>query len=178
MSDSKAAALLGAAARGARSAGQQALRTGSVVVEEIRRRRGSGAAAGDGRAPGGTGRPSPRPSEEAAEPTAAEPERAPDGEPATGFPEPPGKDPGDISHHAEPHHALNNPVVDDPDPTEWPDPYDRRDDPLDPQDPDGEPFGAEPHTQAGATSTSDPHPSQDPEAGDRWEGPKRDKVDD
>jgi hypothetical protein len=147
------------------------------LVEEIRRRRG--AAAGDGKAPSGTGPPSPRPTQPAPAPkTAAGPERAPAGEPATGFPEPPGKDPGDISHHAEPHHALNNPVVEDPDPTEWPDPYERRDDPLDPDDPDGEPFGEEPHTQAGATSTSEPHPSQDPEAGDRWEGPKRDKLDD
>jgi len=63
------------------------------------------------------------------------------------------------------HHALNNPV-DDPDPTEWPDPYDKREDPRD-QD----------HPATGSRSTSEPHPSQDPEA-EPWEGPKRDKLDD
>jgi hypothetical protein len=77
----------------------------------------------------------------------------------------------------DPHHELNNPVR-DPDPTEWPDPYDKREDPRDPPDPDGEPFGEEPHAAPGSTSTSEPHPSKDPEAGDRWEGPKRDKLDD
>jgi hypothetical protein len=71
----------------------------------------------------------------------------------SGFPEPPGKDPGDISQDSEPHHTLNNPVG-EPDPTEWPDPYDKRED----------------------TEERDPHPSQDPEAPD-WEGPKRDKLD-
>src|SRR3954454_4916625 len=76
----------------------------------------------------------------------------------------------------DPHHELNNPA-EDPDPTEWPDPYDKRDDPRDPEDPDDEPFGEEPHPQTGSTSTSEPHPSQDPEAPD-WEGPKRDKLDD
>jgi hypothetical protein len=86
----------------------------------------------------------------------------------TGFPEPPGKDPGDISQDREPHHVLNNPVR-DPDPTEWPDPYDKREDPRDPDDPDS--------PAQGAQSTSEPHPSKDPEAADRWEGPKRDKLD-
>lgn len=94
----------------------------------------------------------------------------------TGFPEPPGKDPGDISRNESPHASLSNPVG-EPDPTEWPDPYDSREDPRDPTDPDGAPFGAEPHAPTGATSTSEPHPSKDPEAADRWEGPKRDKVD-
>jgi hypothetical protein len=69
----------------------------------------------------------------------------------------------------DPHHALNNPA-DNPDPTEWPDPYDKRPDPRDPSDP-------QEHTPTGATSTSEPHPAQDPEA-EPWEGPKRDKVDD
>ncbi|HZC19540.1 MAG TPA: hypothetical protein VE225_07495, partial [Rubrobacteraceae bacterium] len=67
-----------------------------------------------------------------------------------------------------------NPIT-EADLTEWPDPYDHREDPRDP----GEEmvFGGEAgHTQTGATSTSDPHPSQDPEA-EAWEGPKRDKVD-
>jgi hypothetical protein len=72
--------------------------------------------------------------------------------------------PGDRSEDAEPHHSLNNPA-DEPDETEWPDPYERREDPRD-----------EEHPSSGATSTSEPHPSQDPEA-DPWEGPKRDKLD-
>jgi hypothetical protein len=104
------------------------------------------------------------------------PQRASDGKPSTGFPEPPGKDPGDRSHDPTPHHALNNPA-DEPDPTEWPDAYERREDPRDPPDPDEAPFGQEPHPAAGSVSTSEPHPAQDPEA-EPWEGPKRDKVDD
>jgi hypothetical protein len=100
-----------------------------------------------------------------------------DEKPATGFPEPPGKDPGDISGDREPHHVLNNPV-EDPDPTEWPDPYDKREDPRDPPDPDGKPFGEEPHPPTNAESTSDPrHPRDDPEGADRWEAPKRENLD-
>ena len=68
----------------------------------------------------------------------------------------------------DPHHALNTPVG-EPDPTEWPDPYDTRPDPRDPE-------GGE-APASGAHSTSAPHPSQDPEA-EPWEGPKRDRVDD
>ena len=64
----------------------------------------------------------------------------------------------------DPHHPLNNPVG-EPDETEWPDPYEKRDDPRD-----------EDHPATGSTSTSEPHPSQDPEA-EPWEGPKRDKLD-
>ena len=86
----------------------------------------------------------------------------------TGFPEPPGKDPGDISKDPSPYHSLNNPVA-DPDPTEWPDPYDKRDDPRD----------AEPgeHTPDGAESTSQPHPRQDPVAQAQREKLERDKLD-
>jgi hypothetical protein len=73
-----------------------------------------------------------------------------------------------------PHSKLNNPVT-DPDMTEWPDPYDHREDPLDPGV-DMVFGGEDAHTQTGATSTSEPHPSRDPEA-EPWEGPKRDKVD-
>ena len=71
---------------------------------------------------------------------------------------------GDRSKDPEPHHALNNPVG-EPDETEWPDPYEKRDDPRD-----------EEHPASGSTSTSEPHPAQDPEA-EPWEGPKRDRVD-
>jgi len=87
----------------------------------------------------------------------------------TGFPEPPGEDPGDISGDDDPHHSLNNPV-DDPDPTEWPDPYDKREDPKGP-DRDAESTGP------GDMSTSDPPASEDPEAGDRAEPPERDNLD-
>lgn len=73
-----------------------------------------------------------------------------------------------------PHHVLNNPVG-EPDPTEWPDPYEQRDDPRDPVGPE-EIFGEQPHAPTGATSTSQPHPDQDPEAIPA-EGPKRDKLD-
>lgn len=89
-----------------------------------------------------------------------DPEQAADGEEAGG----------------EPHHALNNPVG-EPDPTEWPDPYERRPDPRDPPDPDGEPFGEEPHAPTGSQSTSAPHPAEDPEAVPR-EALERDKPDD
>jgi hypothetical protein len=99
-------------------------------------------------------------------PTTAKP-----GEAVSGFPEPPGKDPGDRSKDPDPHHSLNTPVG-EPDPTEWPDPYERRPDPRGPGN--GAPDA--PHPPTGSTSTSEPHPSQDPEAPD-WEGPKRDKLD-
>ncbi|MGH2780287.1 MAG: hypothetical protein ACRDL4_15720 [Thermoleophilaceae bacterium] len=82
-----------------------------------------------------------------------------------GFPEPPGRDPGDRSDDPEPHHSLSNPVG-EPDETEWPDPYEQREDPRD-----------EDHPATGSDSTSEPHPSQDPEA-EPWEGPKRDRMDD
>jgi hypothetical protein len=75
-------------------------------------------------------------------------------------------DKGDRSQDSEAHHALNNPVTDEPDDTEWPDPYEQRPDPRD-----------EEHPATGSTSTSEPHPAQDPEA-EPWEGPKRDKLDD
>ena len=104
-----------------------------------------------------------------------QPRTAEPGEAVSGFPEPPGKDPGDVSGDDEPHHALSNPVG-EPDETEWPDPYEKREDPRGPAGDPAAPAEA-PHTQTGATSTSEPHPSQDPEAPD-WEGPKRDKVDD
>jgi hypothetical protein len=75
----------------------------------------------------------------------------------------------------DPHHQLNNPAT-DPDPTEWPDPYESRDDPRDPIGDDDAPFGDAPHIPPGTHSTSEPHPDQDPEA-EPSEGPKRDKVD-
>jgi hypothetical protein len=65
----------------------------------------------------------------------------------------------------DPHHALNNPI-DDPDPTEWPDPYEKREDPR-----------GEDDQPPGAHSTSEPHPSEDPEA-EPTEAPERDRLDD
>jgi hypothetical protein len=73
--------------------------------------------------------------------------------------------PGDRSKDPDPHHSLNNPA-DNPDETEWPDPYDKREDPR-----------AAEHPPTGSRSTSEPHPSQDPEA-EAWEAPERDKLDD
>ena len=73
--------------------------------------------------------------------------------------------PGDRSHDPEPHHALTNPA-ENPDPTEWPDPYERR---SDPRTRCSTPADRERVHKLAA-------PSQDPEAGP-WEGPKRDKVD-
>ena len=74
-----------------------------------------------------------------------------------------------------PDHQPNNPVG-AADPTEWPDPYDHREDPRDPEG-EEQPFGAEIHPPTGSQSTSDPNPKQDPEAQPWAEGPKRDKLD-
>jgi hypothetical protein len=105
-----------------------------------------------------------------------QPHRAADGEPATGFPEPPGPDPLDDAANRDPHHVLNNPVG-EPDPTEWPDPYETRPDPRDPAT-EGLPLGDDvPHAPAGATSTSEPHPDDDIEAPDA-NPPQRDRLDD
>lgn len=83
----------------------------------------------------------------------------------SGFPEPPLERDEDRRRDADPHHALGNPV-DEPDPTEWPDPYDTREDP---RAPDG-------RGHSGDRSSSEPHPSKDLEA-EHWEGPKKDKLD-
>jgi hypothetical protein len=93
-----------------------------------------------------------------------------------GFPEPSGTDPGNLSGDPSPHHALNTPVG-TPDPTEWPDPYEARNDPLDPPDTDAESFGEEPHPPVGGSSTSDSHQDADIEAPDA-NPPQRDKLDD
>jgi hypothetical protein len=95
----------------------------------------------------------------------------------TDAPPKPEAEPGNVTGGKDPHHALNNPV-DDPNLTEYPDPYEKREDPRDPVDPDGAQFGEEPHPQTGAESTSEPPPSQDPEVGDRARPPRRDNLDD
>jgi hypothetical protein len=99
----------------------------------------------------------------------------PEHDQSSDYPEPPGRDPGDRSGDQDPHHALNVPVG-EPDPTEWPDPYDHRADPRDPDDPDLD-VGEAPHTPTGAQRTSEPNPKQDHEAQPWAEGPKRDKLD-
>jgi hypothetical protein len=58
---------------------------------------------------------------------------------------------GDRSQDSEPHHALNNPVG-EPDPTEWPDPYEERPDPR-----------GDDHPPTGSGSTSEPHPERHPQ---------------
>lgn len=102
----------------------------------------------------------------------------PAGEQADGAREPAAPDPRSAPPGEEgrdPHHVLNNPVG-EPDPTEWPDPYDRRPDPRFPaRDPlAGE--AEEVHTPEGALSTSEPHPDQDIEES-RSQSLKRDKLD-
>src|SRR3712207_2116954 len=92
-----------------------------------------------------------------------QPETAPPGTAVSGFPEPPGKDPGDRSHDPTPHSALNTPVT-DPDPTAWPDPYDRREDPRAPSEEMTFPGDGRSHTPVGATSDSEPPAADDIEA--------------
>jgi hypothetical protein len=121
------------------------------------------------------GTPSDHPHEVTHDKT-GQPETAPPGTPASGFPEPPGKDPGDVSRRPSPYAALNTPVS-EPDPTEWPDPYDRREDPRAPAGEMVFPGDGRTHTPVGATSTSEPHPAEDIEAiGTR--APNTDQLDD
>ncbi|HVV91597.1 MAG TPA: hypothetical protein VHB53_13975 [Solirubrobacterales bacterium] len=111
----------------------------------------------------------------------AEPPTAPSGaakSPVGKAPPKPEAEPGDVTGGKDPHHALNNPVVDDPDMTEYPDPYETREDPRDPVDPDDAPFGAEPHPQTGAESTSEPPLEQDPEVESGGRPPRRENLDD
>jgi hypothetical protein len=68
----------------------------------------------------------------------------------------------------EPHHELANPAR-DPDPTEYPDPYDRRDDPRDPSavdtpaEPDEDEESEERDDAPRDPSTSDPPPPRNRE---------------
>lgn len=119
--------------------------------------------------------PQPKPAKPA-KPKAAKAAKPKPAKPAKPKPAP-GAEPGDQRGGKDPHHALNNPVA-DPDPTEYPDPFDKREDPRDPADPDGAPFGAEAHPQTGAQSSSEPPPAQDPEVGDRAKPPRRENLDD
>jgi translation initiation factor IF-2 len=124
--------------------------------------------------PKAAGKPKP-----AAKPKAPKAKAAPKPPTTTGTDAPPKPEvePGNISTDREhPHRALNNPVG-DPDETEYPDPFEAREDPRDPVDPDDAPFG-EPHPPTGAESTSEPPLEQDPEVPDGGRPPRREKLDD
>jgi hypothetical protein len=78
--------------------------------------------------------------------------------------------PNESPDRPDPHEPLNEPAT-DPDPTEWPDPYDKRPDPRDPPPgEDGMDFG-EVHTPTGATSTSEPNHEVDEEVDPRKANP-------
>jgi hypothetical protein len=170
------------------TAGTGALAVGGLVAKRVLGHRGDGetGASADPIAetptapPGAEEKPVPK-----AEPAAVKPKPKP-AKPKTKKPKPKpakakakAKPPkATATGGKDPHHDLNNPVVDDPDLTEYPDPYDTREDPRDPADPDGAPFGEEPHPQTGSESTSEPPLSQDPEVLDGGKPPKRDNLDD
>ena len=68
------------------------------------------------------------------------------------------------------HHALNE-AAGEPDPTEWPDPYDKREDPRDPAAGAPEMDFGDVHTATGATSTSAPQHEVDLEVDPRKANP-------
>ena len=71
----------------------------------------------------------------------------------------------------DPHEALNQPAT-DPDPTEWPDPYDKRPDPrYPPAEEEEEMDFGEVHTPTGSTSTSEPNHEVDPQVDPRRANP-------
>jgi hypothetical protein len=126
--------------------------------------------------------PKPKPAKpKAAKPKSPKPKAAPKPKPAKAEPEENAKPPKPKAKAKpapkpkadkpvkpkDPHHELNNPVVDDPDLTEYPDPYDKREDPL-----------AEDHPQTGAESTSEPPLQQDPEVENGGKPPRRDNLGD
>jgi len=76
----------------------------------------------------------------------------------------------DTSRQRDVHEALNQPAS-DPDPSEWPDPYDKRADPRDPAGEDDEMDFGDIHTPSGGTSTSEPHHEVDPEVDPRKANP-------
>jgi hypothetical protein len=104
-----------------------------------------------------------------------QPETAPPGVPVSGFPEPPGEDPGDLSRRESPYSVLNDPAT-DPDPTAWPNPYDRREDPRAPAEEMVFPGDGRSHTPVGATSDSEPPAADDLQA-INTDAPDRDNLD-
>lgn len=182
------------------TAGAGALAAGGSVAKRVLRHAGGG---DNGRAanadpiaetptapPGAEKKPTPKPKPvaikpkaakpKAAKPKPAKPKAAPKPKAKPGKPAKPDAGPAKpkVEPGKDPHRELNNPVVDDPDMTEYPDPYDTREDPRDPVDPDGAPFGEEPHPPTGAESTSEPPLSQDPENPDGGKPPRRENLDD
>jgi hypothetical protein len=177
------------------AAGTGALAVGGLVARRVLGHRGGDGDGGTGASadpiaetptapPGAEEKPVPKPKLAAVKPKPAKPKSdKPKPKPAKPKaakpPKPKAKPPKTAgTGDKDPHHELNNPVVDDPDLTEYPDPYDTREDPRDPVDPDGAPFGEEPHPQTGSESTSEPPLSQDPEVPDGGKPPKRDNLDD
>jgi hypothetical protein len=76
----------------------------------------------------------------------------------------------DATPHRDVHDVLNEPAT-DPDPTEWPDPYDKRPDPRYP-DPEAQQMGfGDVHTPTGSTSTSEPSHEVDVEIDPRKANP-------
>lgn len=154
------------------AAGSGALAVGGFVAKRILGHGGDDGAGADPIAetptapPGAEEKPVPKP--KPAKPRAPKPKAKPPK---------PKAEPGNITGGKDPHHALNNPV-EDPDLTEYPDPYEKREDPRDPVDPDDAPFGAAPHPQTGAGSTSEPPLEQDPEVEDGGRPPRRENLDD
>jgi hypothetical protein len=80
-----------------------------------------------------------------------------------------------VSRQASPYSGLNT-SVGEPDPTEWPDPYDRREDPRAPADEMVFPGDGRSHTPVGATTTSDPPAADDVQALNT-DAPERDNLD-
>lgn len=73
------------------------------------------------------------------------------------------------AHEADPHHDLNNPVK-DPDPTEYPDPYEKRPDPRAPDAADAADDGGEGEAASSDPSTSDPPPPRNIDRAREGEG--------
>ena len=76
----------------------------------------------------------------------------------------------DFPSERDVHDALNEPAT-DPDPTEWPDPYDKRPDPRDPAADEVEMDFGDVHTPTGAESTSEPHHEVDTQVDPRKANP-------
>jgi hypothetical protein len=176
------------------AAGAGALAAGGVVAKRVLGHGGDGNGTGASAdpiaetptaPPGAEAKPVPKPKPVAIKPKVARPKavkpkpaRPKATKPKPAKPAAPKAKPAKPKGGKDPHHALNNPVVDDPDMTEYPDPYDIREDPRDPVDPDGAPFGEEPHPPTGAESTSEPPLSQDPEVPEGGKPPRRANLDD
>ncbi len=70
-------------------------------------------------------------------------------------------DEGGTAADRDPHHALNNPIG-DPDPTEYPDPYEKRPDPRDPALVDTPAFPAERTDETAVSGGAAPPSTSEP----------------